>query len=197
MRLEYTPPNAEDYPPDVQPLVKEITAQRATKGVPLGPLYQTLLISPTFAEPWYRFMQTVRYNSAVPTVYRELSMCRVGAINGAAYEWAHHCPLMIKAGVSEEGAETVRTAARGEAGEGRGLTKEQWTVLRYCDAVSDLKVDDKIFSEMKDLFEGDDKKCLELTMTITSYNAVARFLRAVDVAEMQHVEVGKGTIQHL
>lgn len=30
-------------------------------------------------------------------------------------------------------------------------------------------------------------------MTIASYNAVARFLRAVDVAEMQHVEVGKGS----
>lgn len=34
-------------------------------------------------------------------------------------------------------------------------------------------------------------------MTITTYNAVARFLRALDVAEMQHVPVGEGMIQHL
>ena len=106
----------------------------------------------------------MRYNSTVPTVLRELAMSRVGALNGAAYEWAHHCPLMVKAGVSEEGAETVRTAARGVNGEGKGLTEDMWTVMRYCDAVSDLKVDDKIFGEVKDVFGGDEKKCLELSM---------------------------------
>lgn len=36
-----------------------------------------------------------------------------------------------------------------------------------------------------------------LAMTITSYNAVSRFLKALDVQEMQHVEVGKGVIEHI
>lgn len=92
-------------------------------------------------------------------------MCRVGALNGAAYEWAHHHPLMVKAGVSEEGAETVRTAARGEGGEGGGLSKELWVLLRFCDAVTDMKVDDAIFQEMKDVCGGDEKTVLELSMS--------------------------------
>src|SRR5262245_41731209 len=78
MRLTYTPEKPSDYPPDVQPLVEEITAQRAEKGVPLGPLYRTLLISPTFAEPWYRFMQVChvpfRYASLIPENHSRLSV---------------------------------------------------------------------------------------------------------------------------
>lgn len=98
-------------------------------------------------------------------------MSRVGALNGAAYEWAHHCPLMVKAGVSEEGAETVRTAARGEPGEGRGLSKELWVLLRFCDAVTDMKVDDAIFKEMQDVVGGDEKTMLELSASIKTMNA--------------------------
>lgn len=163
MRLTYTSSNPADYPEDVQPLVKKISDQRASRGVPLGPLYQTQLISPKFCEKWHAFMQGVRYDSTVPTVMRELCMCRVGALNGAAYEWAHHYPLMLKAGVSEEGGETVRTAARGEKGEGKGLSGELWTVLRYCDAVTDLKVDDAIFGEVKDVLGGNEQTTLELS----------------------------------
>jgi hypothetical protein len=152
MRLTYGPEEASDYPPEARPLAKEIADQRATKGLPLGPLYQTMLIAPTFTRKWYDFMQVVRYESEVPTVMRELAMSRVGALTGAAYEWMHHCPLMKQAGVSEEGAETVRTAARGQKGEGGGLSKELWVVLRYSDAVTDLKVDDELFNEVKGIF---------------------------------------------
>ena len=164
MRLTYMPEKPEDYPPDSRPLAEEIAKERAGKGLPLGPLYQTLLKAPTFTRKWYDFMHAVRYESSVPTIMRELSMSRVGALNGAAYEWMHHCPLMKKAGVSEEGAETVRTAARGEKGEGGGLSRELWVVLRYCDAVTDLKVDDALFGEVKEVLGGDERMCLELSM---------------------------------
>lgn len=163
MRCTYASEDPKDYPSDVQALVQEITDQRATRGVPLGPLYQTLLISPSFTRTFHAFMQTVRYDSTVPTVMRELAMSRVGALNGAAYEWAHHHPLMVKAGVSEEGAETVRTAKRGEKGGGGGLNDELWVVLRYCDAVTDLQVDDGIFNEVKGVLGGDERKCVELS----------------------------------
>lgn len=43
-------------------------------------------------------------------------MCRVGALDGAAFEWMHHAPLLRKAGVSEEGIATVRTAEAGKLG---------------------------------------------------------------------------------
>lgn len=163
MRLTYTSENPADYPEDVQPLVKRIADQRASKGLPLGPLYQTLLISPEFTSHWYPLMQAIRAKSSVPEIFRELAMARVGALNGAAYEWMHHCPLMKKAGISNEGAETVRTAERGEKGAGSGLTQQEWVILRYSDAVTDLEVDDSIFEEVKGVFDGNEKQCMELS----------------------------------
>jgi alkylhydroperoxidase family enzyme len=62
----------------------------------------------------------------------ELAECRVGALNGAAFEWMHHMPLLKKAGVSDEGIERVRTAEAGRQGrDGEGGV--EWTDVE-CDA---------------------------------------------------------------
>lgn len=165
MRLTYTSQNPSDFDLSSQPLVRRIADQRAKKGLPLGPLYQTLLISPALTAHWYPLMQALRSQTSVPEVLRELAMARVGALNGAAYEWMHHCPLMKAAGISDEGAESVRVAKRGgSVGEEGGLTKEQWIVLRYCDQVTDLGVEDGLFKEvLEQVCGGDEKMCLELS----------------------------------
>lgn len=64
--------------------------------------------------------------------------------------------------MSEEGSETIRTAARREKGEGRGLSKELWTVIKYYNAMTDLNVDDAIFHEVKVVVGGNDQTTLEL-----------------------------------
>jgi len=104
----------------------------------------------------------------------------------------HHAPVLKKAGVGEEGVETVRTAEagrKGRDGEG-GLSKRLWKVMRYVDAMTrDVAVSDEVFADMKGEI-GDDRMVVELTLTICGYNAVSRFLRALDVAEMKDVRVG-------
>jgi alkylhydroperoxidase family enzyme len=76
----------------------------------------------------------------------------VGALNGAAFEWMHHMPLLKKAGVSDEGIETVRTAMpglTGEAGE-KGLDGKHWATMRLVDAMTkDVKVSDEIFEGVR------------------------------------------------
>jgi len=125
-------------------------------------------------------------------------MCRVGALNGAAFEWMHHAPLLKKAGVSDEGVETVRTAEAGSVpkgeGEERGLSAKMWKVMRYVDAMTkDVKVSDEVFEAMKNELN-DERQVVELTITICGYNAVSRFLRALDVAEMKDTPVGKAKL---
>jgi len=145
-------------------------------------------------------------------------MCRVGALNGAAFEWAHHAPLLSKAGVSDEGLETVRTAEAGKIGkdgEG-GLDGRQWAVMRYTDAMTkDVRVDEEVFEAVRKELGNDERVIVELSMvfppvpgmtgkvawlienlamTISGYNAVSRFLRALDVSEMMDTEVGKGKL---
>jgi alkylhydroperoxidase family enzyme len=162
MRLTYTddPPTYPSDPP-AQDFIDKLIADRKTHNLPLGALYRTILISPSLSPPFHDFFSAIRYSSTVPEDMRELAMCRVGAINGAAYEWAHHEPLMRKAGVSEEGAETVRTAERGRVGkEGEGgLSGRLWVVMAYCDAVTDMVVDDGGFERVKGVLGGMRGRC--------------------------------------
>jgi len=138
-----------------------------------------------------QFFSAIRAKSTLPEDVMELSMCRVGALNGAAFEWMHHAPLLRKAGVSDEGIETVRTVMphfSGSPGE-KGLDGRLWAIMRYADAMTkDCKVSDDIFQRISEIL--DKRQVVELTLTIAGYNAVSRFLLAMDVAEMKDVKVG-------
>jgi len=199
MRLTYTadPPQFSD--PGEQAILTNLLEHRSAVGYGLGPIYRTLLLSPTFAHGFTEFFKPVRYATRVPDDVKELAMCRVGALNGAAFEWMHHAPVLLKSGVSGEGVETVRVAKAGEvvgAEEGgekevRGLSPRFWRVMRYVDAMTkEVVVSDEVFEGMRREMGGD-REVVELTLTICGYNAISRLLRALDVAEMKDVEVGK------
>lgn len=91
-------------------------------------------------------------------------MCRVGALNGAAFEWMHHVILLRRSGVSEEGIETVRTAMphlSGLPGD-KGLDGRLWAAMRYVDAMTkDVKVPDEVFEAMRQTL--DDRQVVELS----------------------------------
>src|ERR1700761_1649940 len=93
----------------------------------------------------------------------ELAMCRVAVLNGAAYEWAHHAPLLKKGGVSDQGIETVRTVMPKVTVEGGGgLSERLWKVLRYTDAMTkDVKVPDEVFAAVQS--ELNDRQVVELS----------------------------------
>lgn len=195
MRLPYTanPPVFEN--PVHQAFLTRLLKNRAQFG--LSQLDLTLLHSPPVARGFLQFFSAIRNaaGTTLPAEVSELAMCRVGALNGAAFEWMHHAPLLRKAGVSTEGVETVRTAEegrKGRPGEG-GLDERLWTVLRYTDEMTrKVKVQDVTFEAIKRLFN--ERQIVELTLTIAGYNAVSRFLIALDVAEMKDVKVGEARL---
>jgi len=164
MRLPYTPDPPRFSNPRDQDLVDKLV--KGTNGKGLGPLYRSLLHSPTFARPFLQFFTAVRYRSALPVDVMELAMCRVGALNGAAFEWLHHAPLLKEAGVSDEGVETVRVAPAGTVGkEGQGgLSERMWKIMRYVDAMTkDVAVPDEVFEAMKKEM-GNERLVVELSM---------------------------------
>jgi hypothetical protein len=79
-------------------------------------------------------------------------------------------PLLQKAGVSEEGIETVRTVMAGyipsdldkEIGEGeKGLSWRLWKVLRLVDCMTkDIKVPDEVFDAVRGIL--DERQIVEL-----------------------------------
>ncbi|KAF2418901.1 4-carboxymuconolactone decarboxylase family protein [Tothia fuscella] len=189
MRLPYTanPPTFNDLTD--QAFLERILKARGKHG--LSPLDLSLLHSPTFFKGFMQFFTSIRTKSTLPEDIMELAMCRVGALNGAAFEWMHHMPLLKKAGVSEEGIETVRTVMPNYVGTNgeKGLSKRLWTVMRYVDAMTkDVKVSDEVFEGVRAML--DERQMVELTLTCAGYNAVSRFLLAMDVAEMKDIKVG-------
>jgi alkylhydroperoxidase family enzyme len=150
MRLPYAdnPPRLSD--PSHQAFVDKLVKNRGKRG--LSPLDLSLLHSPPFARGFLQFFTAIRGKSTLPEDVMELAMCRVGALNGAAFEWMHHAPLLHAAGVSAQGVETVRTAKVGRMGrEGEGgLSLTQWKVMRVVDEMTkSVKVKDGTFDALR------------------------------------------------
>jgi alkylhydroperoxidase family enzyme len=166
MRLPYTqnPPQFEN--PKHQAFLDRLLKNRRTNGAGLTPLDLTLLHSPPLARGFLQFFTAVRNatGTTLPADVSELAMCRVAALNGAAFEWMHHAPLLRKAGVSSEGLETVRTAAEGTVGyhgEG-GLSSKLWATLAYIDEMTKkVKVSDKTFEGIRKYFN--ERQIVELS----------------------------------
>lgn len=75
-------------------------------------------------------------------------------------------PLLKKAGVSDEGIETVRTAEAGRRGRDREgeLSGRLWKVMRYVDAMTkEVKVSDEVFEAVRDELK-DERQVVELSM---------------------------------
>ena len=76
---------------------------------------------------------------------------------------------------------------KGEGEVGVGLSERQRAVLAYADAMTvGIKVSEEIFAWLRKSF--DERKVVEITATVASYNCVSRFLVALDVGEMSEKE---------
>ena len=140
--------------------------------------------------------------TSLPASIRELIICRVAALNGAAYEWVQHAPLASKAGIGEDGMGAIADVAtmatqdpdvvregRSERGARAAFSQKQWAVLGYADQMTrQVEVDDEVFARLQALFT--DQEIVEITATVAGYNCVGRFLVALDVGELNERLIG-------
>ena len=199
MRLPYAPSSPPLSSPDVttvEAVYHRLQARRSPN--PLLNLDLTLLHAPPVADGWSSFLGAIRTKTSIPTGLREVAICRVAVLNGAAYELAHHAPIaMGEGGVSEEGMRSIKEADYGtlpsteqfeerhdEGGILEGLDEKQWVVLAYTDRMTrEVKVPSGQFERLKRFFN--EREIVEITATIAAYNCVSRFLVALDVGEME------------
>ncbi|EGS18491.1 uncharacterized protein CTHT_0050930 [Thermochaetoides thermophila DSM 1495] len=182
MRLPYVPNPPPTANEDEAAIVARIQARRHPR--PLQPLDLTLLHAPPVADGWNSFLGAIRTKTTLPDDLRELAISRVAVCNSAWYEWHHHAPLAVKAGVSEAGMAVVKRegALKVEEGVPEGLNEKQWVVVCYTDEMTrNVKVREEMFERVRGLFG--EREVVELTATIACYNCVSRFLVALDVGE--------------
>lgn len=178
MRLPYVPNPPPTTTPEDAAIVERITARRAPR--PLQPLDLALLHAPPVADGWNAFLGAVRTKTTLPDDLRELAIARVAVVNAAWYEWGHHAPLAVQAGVSEAAMGHVK-AEGALAIEGRpgALSEAQWAAVVLADEMTrQVKVSDETFAQVKALLG--ERGTVEMVATVACYNCVSRFLVALD-----------------
>lgn len=178
MRVPYVSNPPPTTTPEDAAIVERITARRHPR--PLQPLDLALLHSPPVADGWNSFLGAVRTKTTLGADVRELAISRVAVVNRAWYEWGHHAPLAVQAGVSESAMEAVKKEGPLRIEDRPAeLTEEQWASVVIADEMTrNVQVSDETFAKVKGLFG--EKGTVEVVATVACYNCVSRFLVALD-----------------
>ena len=171
-RLDYTGPEAPAG--EEGEIVERI---RARRGGMLRPLDRMLLHSPPLADGWNDLLGAVRTSTTLSGDVRELAILRVAALNDARYEWDAHEPIGRRCGLTDEHLAVMRDERGPE-----DLAPRLAAALAYTDAMTtDVRVPEEVFAALREHF--DDRQVVELTVTVSTYNLVSRFLVALEVGE--------------
>jgi alkylhydroperoxidase family enzyme len=184
MRIPYVDPKTVKNE-NTRNIIEKIQQRRAPN--PLLELDLALLHAPELANGWNEFFGAIRQRGRLTRALKEVAICRVAVLNGALYEWEQHYPLAVRAGVSQAIMTLVLRGTQDDWNEfGVGTDDEDEecikAVIDYTDAMTrQIKVSDKVFGEVQ--LHLSNQEVVELTATIAGYNAVSRFLVALDVGE--------------
>lgn len=92
-------PFIDEHPDD--PVVAEVfdRLRKRWAGGPILHLYRLLGWAPGLLPAWADFAHALRFKTAVSPALRELMIVRSGQLQGCEYEWKHHWPAALEAGV--------------------------------------------------------------------------------------------------
>lgn len=195
MRLPYAPTTPHPTDDEAIQIYQRISARRLPR--PLVPLDLALLHAPPVADGYNSFIGSLRTKTSIAPDILEISVCRIGVLNKAVYEWNIHGPLALKAGVSVNELNDVATLpAFTDGGEHSRqawtrsvLKRAQQTVIKYTDEMTTrVAVSDEVFQELHEVLPSH-REVVELTTTIAGYNCVSRFLVALNVGEHNEGEM--------
>jgi len=177
MRIpDWTP----DHKPQPEALVQAIKDRR---GGELINLDKALLWSEPLARGWNVYLKAVRTELPTSRKLRELAICTVALLTGAAYEYHHHAPDFLAAGGTQEELDALGHSLKknpGLAPVETALGTIESIVIQYAAQMTlSVKVEDEVFDALQKHF--DTTQIVELTSAIATYNMVARFLVALRV----------------
>lgn len=158
--------------PDIKPLADRVKRERGGK---IGNIFKLLMHSPPALNGFLDFFTAVREEFSLDARHLELAIIQVALENDAEYEFKHHAPLALKAGITQTQIDALR---RGEIHE--SLTAADRAVINYTVAMTKyIRVPDEVFESVRQHF--DDRAVIELTLTIGGYNLVSRFIEALQI----------------
>jgi len=161
-----------------------VDAIRQRRGGSLLNLDRVLLHSPAFAKGWNAFLGEVRTGLDLSPKLRELAMCVVAVLNGAAYEFHHHAPEFIKAGGNALQVEAIQGLNRADVDTSLFASlfdeAEQAAIQLTMEMTRQVAVSDHAFAKIHAALHND-QHVMELIGVIAAYNMVSRILVALQV----------------
>ena len=171
----------QEQKPQPAALVEAILARR---GGTLINLDKALLWSEPLARGWNVYLKAVRSELPTSPKLRELGICTVALLTGAAYEYKHHAPDFLKAGGTQAELDALNAVVKVDARQSTAhpaLGAVEQLVVQYAAQMTlDVTVTDAVFNALRQHF--DTTEIVELTSAIATYNMVARFLVAMGVS---------------
>ncbi len=164
-----------------------VDAIKARRGGELINLDRALLWSEPLARAWNVYLKAVRTELGASRKLRELGICTVALLTGAAYEYHHHAPDFIAAGGTQAELDLLNTWLKADARGAVPAGQTVWSasaiepvVVQFAAQMTlDVVVSDATFKALSAQIST--SELVELTAAIATYNMVARFLVALDV----------------
>jgi alkylhydroperoxidase family enzyme len=157
-------------------LAQSIAKIKGARGGRLINIYRLMLHSPALANAWFDLNQAVRYGTEIDGQCRELAVIRVAILNKVEYVVNAHGPAYAL----KEGLTPAQVEALVDWGASNLFNDKQRALLAYTDAITrEIDVPDPVFVEVRKHFS--ERQTVELTMLISAYNMLTRFLKALKV----------------
>ena len=159
--------------PELSDLIAKI---KGARGGRLINIYRLMLHSPALANAWFDLNQAVRYGTEIDGQCRELAVIRVAILNNVDYVVRAHGPAYAL----KEGLTPAQVEALADWSASNLFADRQRALLAYVDAMTrDIDVTEAVFTEVRRHFS--ERQTVELTMLISAYNMLTRFLKALKV----------------
>lgn len=170
------------------PALQSIFAEVRARGIEVPDLYRVMGNSPAMLRAWIDFAWPLRLNARTSRALRELLILRGAQIGGVDYEWAHHVPMALDAGVPQAKIDALADWPNASV-----FDAPERAVLRLADEVTrGPGASEACMAELARHFDRSD--VVELTLTSSFYVCVSRFLTSVKLElepDYQHLRLNK------
>ena len=144
------------------------------EGRPPSDIFRALANVPGLMKAHRALPMALRAREHCPARLRELAVLRLAQLAGSAYEWSHHRPMALAAGVTADQA-----AALSAWRESPAFGPLERLVLNATEAVHAMAVTGELFGELEAALG--QPGAIELIVVVSQYEAVARIIQALGV----------------
>jgi alkylhydroperoxidase family enzyme len=144
------------------------------EGRPPSDIFRALANVPGLMKAHRALPTALRAREHCPARLRELAVLRLAQLAGSAYEWSHHRPMALAAGVT-----TDQAAALSGWRSSPAFDPAERLVLTAAEAVHQMAVTGELFGELEAALGR--AGAMELIVVVSQYEAVARIIQALGV----------------